>query len=120
MSGIINAKLKNKIVLSSKVTVYVPATVAVDQAVDNTEQVKRVASALSGWFGGATSTPALGYWLSPVSGLVAEKTTVVFAYTSQEDLEEHCEELVDLCEALKIEMQQEAIALEINGDMAFI
>lgn len=73
MSGIINAKLKNKIVLSSKVTVYVPATVAVDQAVDNTEQVKRVASALSGWFGGATSTPALGYWLSPVSGLVAEK-----------------------------------------------
>ncbi|NBK77321.1 hypothetical protein D5272_01630 [bacterium D16-76] len=120
MSSIINAKLKNRIILSSKVTVYVPATTAVNQAVDNTVQVKKVASALSGWFGGATSTPALGYWLSPVSGLVAEKTTVVFAYTSEADLETHCEELVDLCEALKVEMGQEAVALEINGEMIFI
>lgn len=54
MSSIINAKLKNRIILSSKVTVYVPATTAVNQAVDNTVQVKKVASALSGWFGGAT------------------------------------------------------------------
>ena len=71
MSGIINAKLKNKIVLSSKVTVYVPATVAVDQAVDNTEQVKRVAGAVCGWLGGATSPPGGGYGLPPVCGGVA-------------------------------------------------
>ncbi len=120
MALIKNAKLANCIKLSSKVTVYVPATVGVDQAVDNTEYVKRTAAALSGWFGGATSTPALGYWLSPAAGLVAENTTVVFAYTSDADLAAHCDELVGLCDDLKREMGQEAVALEINGDMYFI
>lgn len=45
-----NAKLKNCLKLSSKITVYVPATCGVDTATDNTEQVKRVASALSEYF----------------------------------------------------------------------
>ena len=97
-----------------------PATNGVDTATDNTAQVKRVASALSEYFGGATSTPALGYWLSPVAGLVAENTTVVFAYASDADLQQHIEEVVSLCEELKNEMGQEAVALEINGEMYFI
>lgn len=118
--NIVNAKLKNCLMLSSKITVYVPATNGVDTATDNTAQVKRVASALSEYFGGATSTPALGYWLSPVAGLVAENTTVVFAYASDADLQQHIEEVVSLCEELKNEMGQEAVALEINGEMYFI
>ena len=118
--NIVHAKLKNCLRLSSKITVYVPATNGVDTATDNTAQVKRVASALSEYFGGATSTPALGYWLSPVAGLVAENTTVVFAYASDADLQQHIEEVVSLCEELKNEMGQEAVALEINGEMYFI
>lgn len=72
-----NAVLKNCLKLSSKITVYVPATNGIDQAADNTEQVKKTAALLSELFGGATSTPALGYWMSPAAGLVAEATTVV-------------------------------------------
>lgn len=60
-----NAVLKNCLKLSSKITVYVPATNGIDQAADNTEQVKKTAALLSELFGGATSTPALGYWMSP-------------------------------------------------------
>lgn len=115
-----NAKLKNLFRLSHKVTVYVPSTVDVDKAVDNTAQVERVAASLSGWFGGATSTPALGYWLSPAAGLVAEKTTVVFAYAAEADLEAHVGDVVELAEALKIDMGQEAVAVEIDGEMYFI
>ena len=115
-----NAKLKTCLKLTSTITVYVPATCGVDTATDNTEQVKRVASALSEYFGGATSTQALGYWLSPAAGLVAEATTVVFAYASDADLQAHVGDVVDLCEALKNEMHQEAVALEINGEMYFI
>ena len=66
-----NAKLKACIKLSSKVTVYVPATNGVSEAADNTEQVKKTAALLADLFGGSTSTAALGYWLSPVAGLVA-------------------------------------------------
>ena len=97
-----NAKLKACIKLSSKVTVYVPAALLADL------------------FGGSTSTAALGYWLSPVAGLVAENTTVVFAYASDEDLQNGIAAVVDHCEALKNEMGQEAVALEINGEMYFI
>lgn len=114
-----NAKLKACIKLSSKVTVYVPATNGVADAADNTEQVKKTAALLADLFGGSTSTAALGYWLSPVAGLVAENTTVVFAYASDADLQNGIAAVVDHCEALKQEMGQEAVALEINGEMYF-
>lgn len=84
-----NAVLKNCLKLSSKITVYVPATNGIDKAADNTEQVKKTAALLSELFGGATSTPALGYWMSPAAGLVAEATTVVFAYAADAALQEH-------------------------------
>ena len=113
-----NAVLKNCLKLSSKITVYVPATNGIDKAADNTEQVKKTAALLSELFGGATSTPALGYWMSPAAGLVAEATTVVFAYAADAALQEHVGRVVELCEELKREMGQEAIALEINGRTA--
>lgn len=115
-----NAKLKNCLKLSSKITLYIPATVGVDQEADNSEQVKRAAALLASLFGGSTSTPAVGYWLSPAAGLIAEKTTVVFAYASDTALQDHVEEVINFCEDLKAEMGQEAVAMEINGDMYFI
>lgn len=115
-----NAKLKACIKLSSKITVYVPATQGVDQQTDNTAQVERVASVLADLFGGATSTPAVGYWLSPAAGLVAERTTIVFAYCADKALQEHIDKVLELCQWLKDDMRQEAVALEINGEMYFI
>ena len=106
-----NARLKNVFSLSSKVTVYVPATIDIDKEIDNKE---------SDCFGGATSTDALGYWTSPTAGLVKEKTTMVFAYASERDLRNKLDQVIDLCEDLKKEMTQDAIALEINGEMFFI
>ena len=56
-----NARLKNVFSLSSKVTVYVPATININKEIDNKEFVDRAATLLSDCFGGATSTDALGY-----------------------------------------------------------
>lgn len=96
-----NARLKNVFSLSSKVTVYVPATIDIDKEIDNKEFVDRVATLLSDCFGGATSTDALGYWTSPTAGLVKEKTTMVFAYASEKDLRNKLDQVIDLCEDLK-------------------
>ncbi|MGI6225707.1 MAG: hypothetical protein ACOYJ1_05555 [Peptococcales bacterium] len=115
-----NPKLKNAFKLSSKITLYVPATTNTDQAIDNSQYVDRAAKFFSECFGGSTSTPALGYWMSPVAGLVKEETTIVFAYCADKDLQANIDQVVDLCESLKKEMAQEAIALEINGEMYFI
>lgn len=113
-------KLKNLVALRHKITVYVPATVDVDKAVDNTAQVDAAAALLSGLFGGATSSPAVGYWLTASGELVKEKTTIVFAFAAEEALEGGIEKVVKFCDNLKAEMAQEAIALEIDGAMYFI
>ena len=115
-----NSRLKAMFSLRSKVTVYIPATMNINEVVDNTVYVNRAASLLSECFGGATSTDALGYWVSPTAGLVKENTTMVFAYASENDLKNNLDKVIDFCEALKEEMKQDAIAMELNGEMYFI
>ena len=53
-------------------------------------------------------------------GLVKEKSTTVFAYCGESDLQANIDKVIELCEQPKIEMTQDAIALEINGEMYFI
>ena len=115
-----NAKLKNLFKLSSKITVYIPSTVNINQKIDNKKYVDEAASLLSSLFGGATSCETLGYWMSPSAGLVKEHTTMVYAYCNDTDLQEHAEEVIDFCENLKKELSQDSVALEINGEMYFI
>ena len=115
-----NKKLLNAFKLSSKLTVYIPATNNVNEKIDNLKHVDQCASLLSECFGGATSTPALGYWLSTKEGLIKENTTLVFAYCKEEDLQSKLDQIIDYCEGLKEELKQEAIALELNGEMYFI
>jgi hypothetical protein len=115
-----NAKLKNMFKLSSKVTIYIPSTTDINKAIDNKEYIDECASLLSECFGGSTSTPALGYWMSNTAGLVKESTTMVFAYASDSDLQTNIEKVITFCENLKAELKQDAIALEINGEMYFI
>lgn len=113
-------KLVNMFKLSSKVTVYVPSTKNINVSCDTSEWVDACATLLSNCFGGATSTEALGYWTSPTMGLVKEKSIMVFAYCSDADLQDKIETVIDFCEHMKKELSQDAIAIEINGDMYFI
>lgn len=115
-----NAKLQNMFKLSSKITVYVPSTCDINTPVDTAEWVDACATLLSNCFGGATSTETLGYWTSPTAGLVKERSIMVFAYCSDADLNAKIESVIDFCEAMKSELKQDAIALEINGEMYFI
>lgn len=115
-----NSKLQNLFKLSSKVTVIVPATININEEIDNSAYVDDVAKLFSECFGGATASQTLGYWTSPTAGLVKEKSTTVFAYCSEADLQEHIEKVIDKCIELKETMKQDAIALEINGEMYFI
>ena len=112
--------LKNMFKLSSKITVYIPSTTDIDKEIDNSAYVDAAATLLSNCFGGATATNALGCWTSPTKGLVKEKTTLVFAYCTTDDLNEHIEKVVDFCKNIKAELKQDAIAMELNGEMYFI
>ena len=113
-------KLKNLIKLSSKVAIYVPSTVNINCQIDNSKYVEKTGRFLSEYFGGATSTKCVGMWMSNSEGLVKEKTTLVFAYCTSEQLEKNIDAVIDYCISLKNELKQESIALEVNGEMYFI
>lgn len=115
-----NSRLKAMFSLKSKITVYIPATVNINETIDNTEFVNKAATLLSECFGGETSTEALGYWVSDTAGLVKENTTMVFAYAGEDDLKKNLDKVIDFCQDLKTEMKQDAVALELNGEMFFI
>ena len=114
-----NSKLKNMVKLSSKITVYVPATIDVNKEIDTTEYVNKTHELLSACFGGATETKAIGSWISE-KGLIKEKTTMIFSYCSDIDLENSIEKVIDWCETMKKELSQEAIAMELNGELYFV
>ena len=115
-----NKKLKNLVKLSSKVAVYVPSTLQVSESVDNSERVKRTLEFLSEKFGGATSTKAIGCWVSTEKGLIREAVEICYAYTDTVGLEANIEAVIEHCEMLKKEMGQEAVSLEINNELYFV
>lgn len=115
-----NKKLKNLVKLSSKVAVYVPSTFQASESMDNSECVKRTLEFLSERFGGATSTKAIGCWVSTDKGLIREAVEVCYSYTNTAGLEANIDAVIEYCEMLKKEMSQEAISLEINNELYFI
>ena len=113
-------KLSTLVKLSCQVRIYVPSTTAATQAADTSAIVDETLEFLSVRFGGATSYSALGCWKSPEHGLIKEKVTICESYTDTQGLEANVEAVVERAEALKAELSQEAIAIEIMGEMYFV
>jgi len=114
-----NAKLQAAFKLQHKITMYVPATIH-DKEIDNMHYVDEVATKFSIWFGGATALEAKGFWVSVEGGLIKEKVTPVYSFCTKEALKENIDKVVELLEKLKIKLEQEAMALEINGEIHFL
>ena len=110
--------LKNCIKLGSQVKIFVPSTIKVFRYLESkTHWVDEALSLLSDCFGGATSTKALGAWVSSKGDLIKEDVNLVFAYAQEKQLEENIERIYDFCLDMKKQLEQEAIALEVNGNL---
>lgn len=112
--------LKNCVKLSSSVRIYVPSTIDVDKDFDNSLWVDEAMRMLAVHFGGATSSQALGSWVSSSGQLVKEHVTIVFAYAEQSQLNASIESIHDFCVKMKLELKQEAIALEVNNELYLV
>lgn len=113
-------ELKFKFDLDCKVAIYVPSTVDVDKEVNNEQQVLQIIKKLSLLFGGAAASDAVGGWVANDGQTVIEKIKIVYSYCTSEQLKENIDTILEICENLKKEMLQEAITLEINGQVKFI
>jgi len=112
--------LIDRIDRSHQIAVYIPTTIAVDQAADTSAYVQRTLELLGARFGGATNKPARGVWRSDTAGLVGETVHLVETYASEADLNAYLDEVVDYIKGLKRELQQEAMALEVDQKLILI
>lgn len=111
--------LAGKTCLSDRVAIYVPSTIDVNKSIDSSLYVERVADSLATLFGGCTSMNVDGYYMSDRVGLVGEKVTIVYSYVESIN-NDVIASLLDICESLKLELNQECISLEMQGKLYFI
>lgn len=105
--------------LKEKVAVYVPSTFNINESIDNSFYVHEVLKEFSEIFGGATAISADGAWVSSKKGLVLEENKIIYSFC-EKLTNETVDKILDICQWLKKEMEQEAISLEINGKLYFI
>lgn len=100
--------------LDHSVAVYIPSTIG-NKAIDNTEQVDDALSFMSLLFGGASAEHIQGAW-NGENGLVVENTCKVYSNFAGMDYDK-LDQVFDYADNLKVAMNQEAIATEIDGKM---
>lgn len=106
--------------LATKVAIYVPSTVNIDVAIDNSDMVEKTAIFLSDLFGGCTACDVSGYWITQEKQLVRENPVVVYAYTTEDKAQEAEEKIISFVMDMKKEMQQECISVEYNNMLYFV
>lgn len=115
-----NRKLTNLIELSSSVRVYVPSTSDIDTSIDTSAVLTKVQTELTALFGGSTTFDAIGTWASPTAGLVKESVKIVQAHTDEATLKAAIGSVIDLAEAIKVELAQDAVAIEVNNKLYLV
>ncbi len=105
---------------TSQIGLFIPTTVDVDKEIDTAEYVNRALNFLAERFGGATSKEASGVWNSSEIGLVGEKVFIVHTYVTPSDLNKYLDEIIEFIKVLKVELRQEAMALEVNQQLTLI
>jgi hypothetical protein len=111
--------LQNLFKLAQNVKVFVPSTTAVNKDGNELQAVytRKFMELLSAEFGGSTSYKALGAWLSTAEGLVTENVTVVEAFATDAAFESGLTKVIRLAAKMKKSMSQEAIAIQVNGEL---
>jgi hypothetical protein len=108
--------------LDSHVSLLIPSKVGkclIDKAVRN-KAINHVAAEFAKLVGGSTIKEQKGCWFSEADGLVVEKVTEVVSFCQKDSLMK-LESLAKLLAGqYKQELQQEAMAMEVNGEMILV
>lgn len=103
--------------LNSKIAIYVPTTIHVNQPADTSKYVSLVQTKLGSWFGGTTTQEAFGGYISSENEHIGELVYIVRSYCTTAQLEEHFLDVVALGDWLCQELDQESITGELNDTM---
>lgn len=109
--------------LTEKITIYVPTTLGVKGSAPAPmveTSIRIVQHAFSLRFGGCTTTEGTGCYTSDSGELVTEKVYLVSANTTPAVLEEYLESMIFTAQLIKRQHKQEAVSLEVNGELYFV
>ena len=113
-------QLKKYIKLGSRIALYVPGTVNVNERSNNDAWIAKTSLMFANLFGGATATPGAGYWVDDAAGLVSEDVTIVYSYATEDALKTGIHKVLKFAHEMKSELNQSAISLEVNGELYLI
>ena len=105
---------------NNQIGIFIPTTFDVNNYLDTSKYIDRTLAFLGERFGGATSEEAKGIWNSEEIGLVGEKLFKVHTYATSNDLKKFLDEVVEFVSVIKVELKQEAMAIEINQKLTLI
>lgn len=105
--------------LTQKVGIVIPSTTDVNKKIDNSMYVEYALIRLSKLFGGATAVNQSGGWVSDEHELVLENSVMVYAYADKLD-NDTLNKVYIHAETLAKELNQDAIAVEINNRLYFV
>lgn len=108
--------------LNHRICVYIPSTFEGNRPAKRMQRkaTEKAAARLATLFGGCTTTKAVGYWMSDTKGLIAEGQTLAYANTTEEGKAAHLDTVRQFAKAVCRWMKQEAVTLEIDGELEFI
>src|SRR5690554_1087223 len=106
--------------MDNKVSIYVPSTVNINRSINNNKQVLSIIKQMSLPFGGATSYKCTGGWIANNGDIVTEQVNIVYSFCDKKSLKDNLSKVINICQQIKKDMQQEAVTLEINGKATFI
>jgi CRP-like cAMP-binding protein len=113
-------ELYRRLTLNHSIGIFIPSTLDVDRPIDNKPYVQSTLSFLGTLFGGATRNQAEGAWSSDTSGLVVEPITIVRSFVSENALHTYLDSVITFVTGLKKELQQEAIAIDVDSQLILI
>jgi CRP-like cAMP-binding protein len=112
--------LADRLERTNNIALYIPTTISVDKKLDTSGYVEKTLAFFGERFGGATSKQAQGVWNSEDVGLVGETVYIVNSYVTQADLNKFLDEIIEFVKKIKVELSQEAMALEVNQKLTLI
>jgi hypothetical protein len=118
-----NRKTPNKMEqLNHRICIYIPSTFDGNKPAKRMQKkaTRKAAQRLSTYFGGATTTQAVGYWNSPEKGLIAEKQILVYSACNESDKAKYTDAVTNFAKAVCRWMKQEAVTVEIDGTLQFV
>lgn len=112
--------LAHRVGRTNQIGIYIPLQVPGNRAVDTYPLVTRTLDLLGQLFGRATGYPMYTKKASDLAGASGEEIYLVQTFVTKTDMDQHLGKVLAYVEQIKTELDQEAMALEVNHNIMLV